>query len=289
MTLRGAVKQPIVHVADAETAVAEDYIAAEEPLEIQLAFDKDGKRRMHSVSITMRTPGDDFDLAAGFLYSEGIIRRPDQIVSIDYALSQTEVEQGNRVCVELPSGDRLDLKRLERHFYTTSSCGVCGKTSLEAVLTAGTATPIHDDFAVTREIILSLPAKLRSAQAVFDQTGGLHASALFSVAGELLSLREDVGRHNALDKLIGSELLAARLPLRKTILLVSGRSSFELVQKAVMARIPIMAAVGAPSSLAVQLAAEFNITLIGFLRDRRFNIYSNPERISAMAAVGGTV
>ncbi len=253
-----------------------DLLAVEEPLEIRLSYVKPSQkqRRQRTISVTMRTPGHDRELAAGFLLTEGIIQSARDILAI------YSCRNGNRVRVHLREDVVVDLKRLRRNFYTSSSCGVCGKTSLESVeacvrqsLTPGPKVPSR--------LIHSLPAKLRAAQSVFDRTGGLHASALFNAAGDLLSLREDVGRHNALDKLIGQQLLLQRLPLVNTILVVSGRASFELVQKAVMAGIPIVAAVGAPSSLAVELAMRHDQTLLGFVRDDRFNVYNDVGRINA--------
>ncbi len=259
-----------------------DELAVEEPLEIRIASRPHLSRRVATISLTIRTRGHDHELVAGFLFTEGIVSRAEDLrgittVGIDWLPGET----ANAVQVELASDVPLDLQQLERHFYTSSSCGVCGKTSIDAVRAVSARARIESDLSVAREIITSLPDKLRAAQATFNRTGGLHASALFNQDGELLLLREDVGRHNALDKLIGARLLAAQVPISDSILLVSGRASFELMQKAVMAGIPILAAVGAPSSLAVDLAAEFGFTLIGFVRGDRFNIYSDSSlRIS---------
>jgi FdhD protein len=254
-----------------------DALAIEEPLEIRLSFDDHGRRAQRPVSITMRTPGHDAELAAGFLSSEGILTSPDQVAAIhDSKSGQPE----NVVLVDLAPGVTVDLARLERHFYTTSSCGVCGKTSIEAIHSLSTRwTPLKGRPTIAGDTVCRLPDTLRAAQAAFDATGGLHAAALFDTDGQLLSLREDVGRHNAVDKLIGAEWLTGRVPLLDRILFLSGRASYELLQKALAAGIPIVAAVGAPSSLAVQLAAEFDITLLGFVRGRRFNIYSAPWRV----------
>ncbi len=262
-----------------DKAIENDLLAVEEPLEIRLVYGLDGNRKTKSISITMRTPGHDFELAEGFLYTEGIIKNHTDILNISYFNSLLNPE--NIVIVELKENVELDLIKLERHFYTTSSCGVCGKASIEAVKTTGDIhkTISGKTFTVTKELIYSLPDILRKNQNVFESTGGLHASALFDLEGKLLITREDVGRHNALDKLIGVALTQNLLPLDKYILLLSGRASFELIQKAAMANIKIVAAVGAPSSLAVQMAIEFGITLIGFLRDNRFNIYSGEERV----------
>ena len=236
----------------------------------------------------MRTPGDDGELAAGFLFTEGIVKSPDQIGQIRHCglkigrhagtLDRAAALNSNTIRVDLNDGVDIDFKRLERHFYTTSSCGVCGKSSIEALHTGAkrleAAGPMID-----AELIHSLPDRLRASQDVFETTGGLHASALFNSSGELEIVREDVGRHNALDKVIGAKFLAGESPLTDKILLVSGRASFELVQKALMAGIPILAAVGAPSSLAVELAREFGMTLVGFVRDGSFNVYAGGERI----------
>lgn len=269
----------------AEISSRIDRLAVEEPLEIRLGF-PDGSHR--AVSITMRTPGEDAELAAGFLFTEGLIKRREQIREIRHcglkigkargALDRAAALNSNTIRVDLADGVQIDLKGLERNFYTTSSCGVCGKSSIEA-LSTGVERLSHSNLRVTRDVLYSLPAKLRGVQEVFEQTGGLHASALFYADGELDLVREDVGRHNALDKLIGSQFLDAAIPLTDRILLVSGRASFELVQKALMAGIPVLAAVGAPSSLAVELAAEYGMTLIGFVRDGRFNIYSGGDRV----------
>jgi FdhD protein len=222
----------------------------------------------------MRTPGHDRELAAGFLFTEGIIERADQIQSV-------ELPKLNEVTVKLRHGARASkvaTGSATRNFYMTSSCGVCGKASIDAIRAQGCRLlPVR--FAVTPEAIEGLPARLRAAQPAFDQTGGLHAAGWFDRTGALRSVFEDVGRHNAVDKLIGAEFLAGRTPLTDGILAVSGRTSFELVQKAVMAGVPVLAAVGAPSSLAVELAVRFRLTLCGFVRDNRFNVYAAPERI----------
>lgn len=251
-----------------------DQLATEEPLEIRLTSPK------QTVAVTMRTPGADFDLASGFLYSEGVIKNREDIEKISYCVeSEIEGEQRqNIVNITLKSELNPQLKTLERHFFTTSACGVCGKKSIESLQIKG-FSPIPLGLEVSVEVIYSLPDKLSTAQGVFKSTGGLHAAGLFDADGELLKLREDVGRHNALDKLIGSELLTGTLPLNNLMIMVSGRSSFEILQKCITAGIPIVCAVSAPSSLAVEIAREFNITLVGFLRGRKFNIYSGVERI----------
>jgi FdhD protein len=258
------------------TETETDLLAVEEPLEIRLQLP--GVSKHKAISITMRTPGDDFDLAAGFLFTEGIITGPAQVSKIRYCgLPAAGKNINNTLVAELAEGVDIDLKRLERHFYTTSSCGVCGKSSIEALHTG--VEKVETDSKFKSVVIHTLPNTLRGAQAVFERTGGLHASALFDAEGNLDILREDVGRHNALDKVIGAKFMTGETPLNDRILLVSGRASFELVQKALMAGIPVLAAVGAPSSLAVELAGEFGMTLIGFVRDGRFNIYTGAERI----------
>jgi FdhD protein len=221
----------------------------------------------------MRTPGHDRDLAVGFLFAEGIITAPEQVLAVHACKS------GNVVRVRLRAGSNLNLARLERHFCATSSCGVCGKSSLEAVRVETRARPLDGRPLVEPAVIQRLPETLRAAQVVFDRTGGLHAAALFDAAGNLLSLREDVGRHNAVDKLIGTQFLAGRTPLSDVVMLVSGRASFELVQKAAVAGLPVLAAVGAPSSLAVDLAREHGLTLIGFVRPDGFNVYTGAGRV----------
>jgi len=269
-----------------ESLVEQDALAVEEPLEIRLGFNESGKAKHKSVSITMRTPGDDFELAAGFLFTEGIIKSADQINKIKHCgIPAKDGGFNNTVRVDLRSDVAIDFKRLERHFYTSSSCGVCGKTSIEALQTGVCSLAEHSSPVFASETIHRLPEILRSFQNVFDRTGGLHAAALFNTAGEMESLREDVGRHNAVDKLIGTQFLASKTPVSDKLLLVSGRASFELVQKALMAGIPILAAVGAPSSLAVELAGEYGMTLLGFVRDNRFNIYCGAERIEGQKTV----
>jgi len=246
-----------------------DQLAIEEPLEIRLASPQ------QTVAVTMRTPGADFDLTAGFLYSEGVVSNRQDIWRMSYCdTKDVDIEQRyNIINVGLKEGLLPDLQPLERHFFTTSACGVCGKASIEA-LQLRSCPVIPTGIEVSSEVIYSLPDKLRSAQGIFTATGGLHAAGLFDAQGELLRLREDVGRHNALDKLVGSALLADELPLNHHIVMVSGRSSFEILQKCITAGVPIVCAVSAPSSLAVALAKEFGITLIGFLRGQRFNVYS---------------
>ncbi|HTW66946.1 MAG TPA: formate dehydrogenase accessory sulfurtransferase FdhD [Bryobacteraceae bacterium] len=265
---------PVQKISADSAASFQDLLAVEEPLEIRLGA--------KPVSITMRTPGNDFELAAGFLFTEGILHDAAEIREIRWlepANNGNPRQLGNSVTVELHPGVEVDLDRLERHFYTTSSCGVCGKASIEALQTQGCPVLPRDGPRIAAAAIHRLPETLRREQAVFERTGGLHAAALFDPAGNLQQLREDIGRHNAVDKIIGAEMLAGRTPLSDRLLFVSSRASFELVQKALMAGIPILAAVGAPSSLAVETAQRFNMTLLGFVRDSRFNIYSGASRI----------
>jgi len=271
---------PVTKVTATGSTEALDKLATEEPLEIRLQFGDDDTRETRNVSVTMRTPGNDAGLALGFLFTEGIISGARQVQSIGHCFIACNDDRQNVIQVTLKSGVQPNLQNTERNFYTTSSCGVCGKSSINAIRTVsafGLALP--DDNITTVEVLNSLPGALSQNQEFFDDTGGLHASALFTNAGQLLLVREDVGRHNALDKLIGVALDQDLLPLNQHILLLSGRASFELVQKAVMAGVTIIAAIGAPSTLAVQLADEFNVTLVGFLRDGRFNIYTSTHRI----------
>src|SRR5271165_451799 len=271
----------IIPVKDGRPSPAgPDAVAVEEPLEIRIGHQASGRWITTSLSITMRTPGHDFDLAAGFLFSEGIIRGSNDVA----ATQQVGRPGSNVVRLDLRPDVQLDLGRLERHFYTTSSCGVCGKSSLEALSTqacnlAPRGTPV---FAAA--LIHSLPQIARRSQSAFEQTGGLHAACLFDATGQMLLLREDVGRHNAVDKLIGHQLRKGAIPLHERLLFLSGRASFELMQKALTAGIPIVAAVGAPSSLAVDLAREYDLMLLGFVRDNRFNVYSGNWRIQYEAS-----
>ena len=276
-----AFSETFVHrVVRADGEEFDDVLAVEEPLEIRIGVPADRTIEHRAISITMRTPGADLELAAGFLFTEGIVNRPEQISRIRHCgLTEKNKNLQNTVVVELSPGVEVDFKRLERNFYTTSSCGVCGKSSIEALHTGAKNIARADHPKINASVLHSLPDVLRRSQDVFDRTGGLHASALFNVIGGLEITREDVGRHNALDKVIGAKFLKGEIPLSDQILLVSGRASFELVQKALMAGIPILAAVGAPSSLAVELAEEFGMTLVGFVRDDSFNIYSGGQRI----------
>jgi len=257
-----------------------DLVATEEPFEIRLGYSRsNGSRAEEPVSVTMRTPGHDEDLAVGFLYTEGIIRARSDVQEVVTRGQRAADGLINVVRVELAPGVPVNFKRLERNFYMTSSCGVCGKASIEAVAVQGQHDIGAMDFKMSGAALGRLPAALKTQQAVFEQTGGLHASGLFDATGTIMGLREDVGRHNALDKLIGHALMHGEVPLKQHGIIVSGRASFELLQKAKMAGCPLVAAVGAPSSLAVELARQVGITLVGFLKADRFNVYSRPDRI----------
>lgn len=280
VTRRQSARQVEIRRSSARAGVEPDWVATEEPLEIRVGYSRaDGSRAERSISITMRTPGKDDELAAGFLYTEGIIRSGSDVLSVGPCGPPAENGLVNVVRVELAPQISVDLDQLERHFYTSSSCGVCGKASIEAVYVQG-HYDLHDvGFAIEAARLNALPDTLIEEQSIFERTGGLHASGQFDATGSVLGVREDVGRHNALDKLIGSRLMADELPLFGSGILVSGRASFELMQKAMMAGCPFVAAVGAPSSLAVELAAEFGMTLVGFLKRDRFNIYTRPDRV----------
>ncbi len=253
-----------------------DVVATEEPLEIRLVAGDETR----TVAVTMRTPGHDFELAAGFLFGEGVLRDPHEIARISYCMDPEldREQQYNIVNVALRSATLPALAALERHFYTTSACGVCGKATLEALRLRGLER-VRGDLVVDAGTLAALPGTLRRAQSLFAATGGLHAAALFDRRGGLVALREDVGRHNAMDKLIGWGWLEGRVPLDRHLVMVSGRASFELVQKAVAAGIPVFCAVSAPSSLAVDTAREFGVSLVGFLRGEQFNVYSGAERV----------
>jgi FdhD protein len=257
----------------AQMLEADDELAIEEPLEIQIIYGDKDSRLQKTISITMRTPGNDEELAIGFLFTEGIIQNKNQITNTYISFVE------NKALITLNENENFNLQKTDRNFYTTSSCGVCGKTSIEAIKIISSYSNIADNIRIRSTLFYFLEKQLRKQQALFESTGGLHASALFDLEGNFITLREDVGRHNALDKLIGTAFLKDDLPLTNKILLLSGRASFELVQKATMAGIKIVAAVGAPSSLAVQLAEEAGITLIGFLRNEGFNIYTGAGRI----------
>jgi FdhD protein len=254
-----------------------DEVVTEEPLELRLS---DGTAT-NTLAVTMRTPGNDFELAAGFLYSEAIVRARDDVTGISYCLDAAldPQQRYNVVTVECRrSAFALNLQRFERHFTIGSACGICGRAQLDSLRDLG-ARPIDGTVGVPARLLYELPARMRATQRVFASTGGLHAAALFDERGNALAIREDVGRHNAVDKIVGWGLLEGRLPFTRTVLLVSGRASYEILQKSVMARIPIVCSISAPSSLAVDLAREFNVTLAGFLRDDHVNLYSAFERI----------
>ncbi|QHS57030.1 formate dehydrogenase accessory sulfurtransferase FdhD [Mucilaginibacter sp. 14171R-50] len=280
MAANAVLQIPVTRFTYGESEALNDAVAIEEPLEIRLEYGPVTDRKVQNISVTMRTPGNDAELATGFLFTEGIIKNASDIKEVAHCFIACAENRENVIQVSLAENIVPHLQNTERNFYTTSSCGVCGKGSINAIRTVSSYNNDRTDAnAIDAALLTMLPDTLREHQKVFADTGGLHASALFSTAGELLIVREDVGRHNALDKLIGAALDQNTLPLNNSVLLLSGRASFELVQKAAMAGINIIAAVGAPSSLAVQLAQEFNITLAGFLRGQRFNVYTAPQRI----------
>ncbi len=262
-----------------------DLLAVEEPLEIRLGFGPMHNRQQRSVSVTMRTPGHDQELAMGFLFTEGIVHKPDDIVSCRHCV-QDEAKEGNVLRVELKPDVLVDWTRLERNTFTSSSCGLCGKATIEAVM-AETAGPIESTLHLDAAVLHSLPDRVRDTQRAFAYTGGIHAAALFDADGRLLLVREDIGRHNALDKLIGAAFWQGWLPLHVHGVFLSGRIGVELVQKSWKAGIGLLGAVGAPSSLAVQMAQEAGITLAGFVRDDRFNLYTEPQRIRLPMPVEG--
>ncbi len=257
-----------------------DQLAVEDPMEIRIVSGPSDDRRGKSLSITMRTPGNDFELAAGFLFTEGIVANRSQIVEMEFCGPMVDQRQ-NIVRVYLAESHQVDVKSLQRNFYTTSSCGICGKASLDAIRAQGIKS-IPVGIQVDSKVINGLPGVLRASQTVFHHTGGIHAAGFFDASGNLISLHEDVGRHNAVDKLIGNHFVAGDLDFGQHMMVVSGRASFELVQKAATAGVPVLIAVGAPSSLAVELAEDFGITLLGFTSTTRFNIYSGAERIRMM-------
>ena len=291
-TARAVIDTPVEKWTGLDAQPAREALAVEEPLEIQILYGPASARRAKSISVTMRTPGHDDELAAGFLMTEGVIRDAAEIERIVCAAATPAPAEreaasrgdlfhrphGNVVLVELAPGVEVSLANLERNFYTTSSCGVCGKASLLA-LRAVCPPRRKNTFSIDAGILYSLPARLRQAQSAFERTGGLHGAGLFDTRGKLLAMREDVGRHNAVDKLLGVEFLADRTPLRDFLLLLSGRASFELLQKAAMGGVSMVAAIGAPSSLAVAIAREFDIVLTGFLRDGHMNIYHGAQHI----------
>ncbi len=260
----------VTRVSTAGVETSPDVLAREEPLEIRV--------NGQSIAVTMRTPGNDEELAAGFLWTERLIADPAALLSVGHCPGKTEEERDNIVLAYVNGVGDLIEAGWQRNFSATSSCGICGKASIDAVRQA--AEPIRSDIRVTSEVLHGLPAALRSAQDTFDRTGALHAAGLFNARGELVLLREDVGRHNAVDKMIGAALFRKMLPLQDHVVLVSGRAGFEIVQKCLLASVPVVAAVGAPSSLAVELAAASGMTLIGFLRDSSMNAYTGAERVA---------
>lgn len=266
----------IVALEGARRVNRDDRVVTEEPLELRLS----AGGRTTTLAVTMRTPGNDFELAAGFAFSEGLVRAREEIAELTYCLDPAldPDQQYNVVSIELGRAEMPDVTALERHFMATSACGVCGRAQVDAIRDRG-ITPIDDDVRISRELLYSLPARMRAAQRVFETTGGLHAAALFDETGHAIVVREDVGRHNALDKIVGWGLLEARLPFARSILMVSGRAGYEILQKSAVARIPLVCSVSAPSSLAVDVAREFNITLAGFVRDERANVYAGSARL----------
>lgn len=255
----------------------QDYLVAEEPLEIRVGG--------APLTVTMRTPGHDSELAAGFLFTEGLIQKREQIVSLQEGTPEKSQAAGNLVQVEL-AGREFERERMQRNFFVASSCGICGKASIDAIRVRGIPPP-NPEFRFDPEVLCTLPDKLRAAQTIFGRTGGLHAAGLFSSEGELVAVREDVGRHNAVDKIVGWALLQGRLPFAHSALMVSGRGGFEIIQKALVAGLPLVASVSAPSGLAVRLARELGLTLVGFLRGRRFLIYSGEQRLAPAGTPAG--
>ncbi len=284
MTASGERRVTVTKVRDDRPRREEDLLAVEEPLEIRVGRAGEGEPP-RALSVTMRTPGHDFELAVGFLFTEGIVRRRDDIRSVEYARHGVRGPSENVVEVVLEKEAGADLSFVHRNFYTTSSCGVCGKASLDSLRVAGVAPSPSGRPRVRSDLIPSLPDRLREGQRLFSSTGGLHAAARFDAAGRLLSLREDIGRHNAVDKLVGEQVLAGRVPLHDEILVVSGRASFEILQKAAVAGFPFVVAVGAPSTLAVDVAREFGMTLVGFARGDRYNVYAGADRLTGPVVV----
>jgi FdhD protein len=256
----------------------QDLLAVEEPLQIRLEFEQNGAWHKKDLLVTMRSPGNDFDLAMGFLFAEGIIKSEKDILLMRYCQQVKSEEKGNVLIIQFIKGHPIDFKKLERNFYSHSSCGVCGKTAIAAVKCENGTLPMDENWQLTPETILSVPENLQVSQTAFKYTGGLHAAALYDQNGEFLLLREDIGRHNALDKLIGACMKEKISPADKKIVLLSGRVSYEMAQKAINAGIRVLLAFGPPTHLAVALAKEKNMTLIGFLKKESFNIYSAAER-----------
>ena len=279
---KGVSRVKVSRLADGRFVERRDVVTVEEPLEIRVEFTRNGVRETSAVSVTMRTPGDDFELAAGFLFGEGLLRCREDVTEISYCQGD-EPQTYNIVVVKLRSEASFDPGALSRNFYMSSSCGVCGKASLEAVEIRGCERIPDEGLSLDPAILSDLPEKLRAQQGLFDRTGGIHAAGRFDEFGELVAVHEDVGRHNAVDKVVGEAFLAGELPLGRTILAVSGRTSFEIIQKALAAGIPLVVAVRAPSSLAVDLARSFNMSLLGFARSEGFNVYAGGERIAKPA------
>lgn len=273
----------IVRVSDHQQTARPDLLAVEEPLEIRLGYGLMAERQQRTLAVTMRTPGHDVELALGYLLAEGIIRQPTDVLSCRHCV-QDEHNEGNVIRVELSPTVALDWAMLDRFSYASASCGLCGKTSIDALRQQG-AAPLTSGMTISAAVIYDLSNRIRPYQPAFTHTGGIHASALFTADGTIRRVREDIGRHNALDKVVGATFWEEGIPLSPYGLFLSGRIGFELVQKAWMAGIPVVVAVGAPSSLAVDLAREANITLVGFVRNEQFNIYTSPERVSGVSGI----
>jgi len=276
---KGLSRVRIFRLSDGRLVDRKDVVTVEEPLEIRVEFTRNGVREISAVSVTMRTPGNDFELAAGFLFGEGLLRNREDLAEITYCQGD-EPQTYNIVVVKLRAGVPFDPAALSRNFYMSSSCGVCGKASLEAVEIRGCAQLPDEGLSLDPAILSAVPDKLRARQGLFDRTGGIHAAGRFDETGELLSVHEDVGRHNAVDKVVGEAFLAGELPLTRTILGVSGPTTIEIMQTALAAGIPLVVAVGAPSSLAVDVARNFNMSLLGFTRSDGFNVYAGAGRIA---------
>lgn len=278
---KSTIKEKLIKLhSEGKVEEISDFIAIEEPLEIRVEYGKKENRKSANLTVTMRTPGCDEELATGFLYSEGIIENFDEIESVSHIETFTGFE--NVILVKLREDVEFNFNKIERHFYTSSSCGVCGKTSIDAIKQIKKSNKTQEEnLSIDKNIFYTLPNKLLNQQSIFENTGGLHASALFDISGNLITIKEDVGRHNALDKLLGFCLQKKLMPLNKYIILLSGRASFELIQKAALADAKIIASIGAPSSLAIQTANEFDITYIGFLNKEKFNIYTSAHRIKS--------
>ena len=263
-----------------QESAALDQVAVEEPLEISVLYSHNGSKRSRAIAVTMRTPGHDDELAAGFLLSEGVLHARKQIESV--RVLGSDAAASNQIQVELANSVEFEEERFTRHFYMSSSCGICGKASIENIETLGSFAIDPSKPILNASLIAGFPERLRQAQEIFAATGGLHAAALFSMDGTFVALREDVGRHNAVDKVLGNLLLQGAIPATNSILVLSGRLSFELVQKAVVAGIPVILAIGAPSSLAIELGKRFQLTLVGFLRGKKFNVYSGEQRLTRL-------